>query len=369
MRVADPEGDHMLDPSDPRLLLKADKTKGERGVWKLLPEGTDNDKDERWNEDGPGGVNFNRNFPFHYEFFGDVSGPHQVSEIETRALADFLVAHPNVGIAFTFGAADNLIQTPKSEPGGKRPPNLISDADVPYVRELGKAFREALGLKKELNGSSEPGTLSDWIYFHRGRLSLAARPWNLTAQIEIDKARQAEADKAKAERQRKSEKAKPDDEKAATKSSEADKASSKDESQKAPAEAKKDEKKDQAAGEEERAVLKWFEENAPSGFVPWKEFKHPDFPDQKVEIGGWAPFARSVPPERVLAKLVNAHKQFLTDLASQLPRVGVREAEVKHLGNSVYELQLLIENSGYLPCRQLWPKAPLLAKCSPRASR
>src|SRR6185503_11696796 len=150
MRIEDPEGEFILDPTDSRLLIKADKTKGEKGVWRLLSEGRDNDHDDEWNEDGPGGVNFNRNFPYNYKFFAPWAGLHQVSEIETRALADFVVAHPNIGIVFTFGAADNLIQTLKSEAGGKRPPTAISDDDIPYYRELGKAWREELGLKKEL---------------------------------------------------------------------------------------------------------------------------------------------------------------------------------------------------------------------------
>ena len=155
MRVKDPAGEYILDPAEPRLLLKADKARGEAGAWRVYSEGLDNDHDESWNEDGPGGVNLNRNFPFNFRFFEPWAGLHQMSEPETRALADFVVAHPNIGIAFTFGAADNLVQTPKSEPGGKKPPGAIQDDDIPFYRELGKAYREALGLKKELTGSSD----------------------------------------------------------------------------------------------------------------------------------------------------------------------------------------------------------------------
>ncbi len=69
MRVEDKEGEYILDPNEKRLLLKADPLKGEKGVWKLLPEGLDNDHDKRWNEDGPGGANFNRSFPYNYQYF------------------------------------------------------------------------------------------------------------------------------------------------------------------------------------------------------------------------------------------------------------------------------------------------------------
>jgi hypothetical protein len=103
MRVEDPEGEYILDPGDSRLMLKADRAKGEVGTWRYLKEGRDNDHDEAWNEDALGGVNFNRNFPHSYKFFAPDAGVNQVSEVETRALADFVIAHPNIAIAFTFG--------------------------------------------------------------------------------------------------------------------------------------------------------------------------------------------------------------------------------------------------------------------------
>jgi hypothetical protein len=52
MRIQDPEGEYVLDPADPRLLIKADRAKGETGTWRLLMEGRDNDGDREFNEDG-----------------------------------------------------------------------------------------------------------------------------------------------------------------------------------------------------------------------------------------------------------------------------------------------------------------------------
>ncbi len=328
MRVQDPEGEYIPDPAEPRLLLKADKAKGEVGAWRLFSEGRDDDHDEAWNEDGPGGVNLNRNFPYNYRFFAAGSGIHQVSEVETRALADFVVAHPNIGIVFTFGAADNLVQTPKGE-APKRPPTAMHEEDIPFYRELGKAWREALGLKKELTGSSEPGTFSDWMYFHRGRLSLAARPWSPALALELAKSKAGkEGDKPKDEKS-------PGDESAETK---------KEAKPEKPAP-----KKEDTRNEEDRAFLKWLDEHAPAAFVPWKPFAHPDFPGRKVEIGGFAPFAKVNPPEKLLAELAQQQGQFLTGLAGKLPRVGIRKAEVKHLGNRIYDVTIQVENAGYLP--------------------
>jgi hypothetical protein len=76
---------------------------------------------------------------------------------------------------------------------------------------------------------------------------------------------------------------------------------------------------------------------------------HPDFPDHLVEIGGFAPYARSNPPEFLLEGLMARQAKFLTDLAGRLPRLGVRKVELKSLGASVYDLRVQIENTGYLP--------------------
>ncbi|MCI0534335.1 MAG: M14 family metallopeptidase [Verrucomicrobiales bacterium] len=352
MRVQDPEGEYILDPADPRLLIKADRAKGEAGAWRLLTEGRDDDSDGQFNEDGQGGVNFNRNFPYDHRFFASDAGLHQVSEAETRALAEFIVNHSNIGMVFTFGAADSLVQAPKGDDksekiegigdthrGGRKPATGIHNDDVPYYRELGKVYRDRIGLKKELTSQSEPGTFSDWMYFHRGRLSLAARPWTPALQLELAKAQKESATKEeKKDGDTKTEKA---DANADAKLPDKPSPESKD-AEKAKADAEK-------RNEDERAFVKWLDSNAPEAFVPWKEFQHPDLPGQKVEIGGFAPFARSNPPPKLLNDLTAKHAKFLTELAGRFPRIGIRKAEAKHLGESVYELTLRIENTGYLP--------------------
>jgi hypothetical protein len=352
MRVQDTEGDYIMDPVELRLLIKADRDKGEAPAWRWLREGRDNDGDGQFNEDGQGGVNFNRNFPYEYRFFTTDAGLHQVSEAETRALAEFIVSRPNIGIVFTFGAADNLVQTPKEDEksekvegigdthrGGRKPPTGIHNSDVPYYRELGKIYRDTIGLKKELTGRSEPGSFSDWMYFHRGRLSLAARPWSPALQLELAKAQKAGA--SKDEQKNDHATTEKTETKEDAKSGDKPSSESKD-GEKPKADADK-------RNEEQRAFVKWLDANAPEAFVPWKEFQHVDMPGEKVEIGGFAPFAESNPPAKLLDDLGAKHSKFLTELAGKLPRVGIRKAEAKHLGESLYELTLRIANTGYLP--------------------
>src|SRR5690606_8922977 len=62
MRVKDPDGEYAPLADDARLMKRADAAKGEAGGWRVYWEGTDNDHDGFINEDGPGGVDLNRNF-------------------------------------------------------------------------------------------------------------------------------------------------------------------------------------------------------------------------------------------------------------------------------------------------------------------
>jgi hypothetical protein len=334
MRIEDPEGEYILDPNEGRLLFKADHLKGEVGAWRYLREGVDNDNDERWNEDGPGGVNFNRNFPYNYEFFAEDAGVHQVSEAETRALADFVIEHPNIGIVVTYGSADNLLKAPKGAdpPDRRKPMTEIHKDDAGYYRVMGELYREALGLKKELEDSSVPGAFSDWMYFHRGRLSLAAKPWSPAVAVELSKA----AEKKEKE---------PEDQ-----AGNEEQQNSESEPEKSNESSDKDAKKDKdKRNEQERKELKWFDKHSPEAFVNWQPIEHPDFPGKRAEVGGYRPYALANPPAEMVGEIAAKHADFLTKAAKRLPRIGVRKIECRHLGRSVYEVEIQIENTGFLP--------------------
>jgi hypothetical protein len=334
MRIEDPEGEYILDPKDDRLLLKADHLKSEVGAWRYLREGVDNDHDERWNEDGPGGVNFNRNFPYDYKFFAEDAGVHQVSEAETRALADFVIEHPNIAMVVTYGSADNLSKAPEgAEPAGRREPmTKFHQDDAGYYRVMGELYREVLGLDKELEAASVPGAFSDWMYYHRGRLSLAAKAWSPAVAVELSKA----VDKKDKDPNEQAEDQEQQDSESEPEKS--NKSSDKD--------SKKDEDK---RNEQERKELKWFDEHAPEAFVEWQPIEHPDFPGRRAEVGGYRPFALTNPPAQLVGEIAAKHADFLTKAAQRLPRIGVRKIECRHLGRSVYEVEIQVENTGFLP--------------------
>jgi hypothetical protein len=277
-------------------------------------------------------VHFNRNFPCNYRFFGAGAGLYPMSEEVTRKLADFVVAHPEIGLVFTFGNVENLLQTPKGE-APKRPPTGVHEGDVPYLRELGASWREALGLKKELSVRAEPGSFADWIYYHRGRLALAAQAWSPAIQTALPEKKKEEPKPESGDRKESADAPEP--------------------ARPGPEVGKRPGGNEGETGgkgnPEDRAFLKWAEEHAPGAFIEWRAVEHTDFPGRTVEVGGWAPFARSNPPEAHVEDWVKKHTSWLTSVAQRLPRVSVRDVKVKALGHSVYDLVVQVENLGYLP--------------------
>jgi hypothetical protein len=338
MRVEDREGEYILDPNEPRLLVKADPLKGEKGAWKLLPEGIDNDHDKQWNEDGLAGGNFNRSFPYDYRYFAPEAGVHPVSQAETRALADFVVAHPNIAVVVTYGAADNVRKTPKSAKasGRGKPMEAVDERDAGYYEAFGKLYRKAIGLDKELESIAEPGTFSDWMYFHRGRLSLAVRPWDAALARALSEPKKAEDKGQKAE-----EGARPTGDRSQKESESSDPNAAKGD--------KKPAKKEEKRGEEERKQLKWFDQYAPEAFVAWQAIEHPDFPGRRVEVGGYRPFALPNPPASMLAGVAAKQGDFLMELVRRLPRIGIGKVECHLLADSIYNLEILVVNTGFLP--------------------
>jgi hypothetical protein len=128
MRVKDPEGAWIPVPVDPRLMKRADWAKGEKGVWKLYPEGLDNDGDGQYNEDGPGGINLGTAFPHLFKFHAPDSGAWPGSEPETFALLKFFDLHREVGLTFVFGETNFCLAPPR---GGRKGETDLNQIKVP----------------------------------------------------------------------------------------------------------------------------------------------------------------------------------------------------------------------------------------------
>ena len=295
IRVADPAGDHRPAADDPRLMVKADRVKGQAGTHRLYVEGRDRDGDGQFVEDPPEGVVFNRNFSHSFPYYEPSAGPHAVSEAETRAVVDFAFSRPNIAAVLTFTADDNLLQPwkPDTAAESQRVKSTVLAADAPYYQRIGEAYRKAVGAG---DGKSAPpavkgrGSLSEWIYFQYGRWSLAARAWSIPPATGKPKTDNAEL-----------------------------------------------------------RALQWFAQEKLDGFVAWKPIAHPDFPGKKVEVGGFRPFLRDNPPAALLKPLVEKHLSFLTQFAALLPRLQLVETKVEPLGDGLYRVAATAINVGQLP--------------------
>ena len=118
MRIADPAGGWLPHPEDPRVMVRADGTKGRAGAYRVVSEGRDDDGDGELNEDPATGVAPDKNFAHQFPYPDPDAGPWASYAPETKAVMDFLLAHHNVALAVVYGPANNLLEKPVSLGGG-----------------------------------------------------------------------------------------------------------------------------------------------------------------------------------------------------------------------------------------------------------
>jgi len=353
MRVPDKKGDFQICKLDSRVMVPANKKNKIMNLYKLYVEGIDNDKDEKYNEDGVGGVDLNFNFPAGWKIdsYQAGSGMYPASEPESETVVRFLTDHPNLAMVLVYQSGKGALF---------RPYNFLEDKKVPKVdlkiyELFGKKYEKIVG-KKMTHGYPEPekkekktrsvkakssdgdatdvsyniasvnnvgskqnpmqqarpagertrqvqakknesiefGTFLDWAYKDYTVYSLSPNLWTV-----------------------------PDEYRAGVDS------------------AKKTIEDD----------LSWFafqkKELGGKGFVPWQKYKHPQLGE--VEIGGWCDFYKKNPPvgkrlEDICIQQVN----FTIDAAEIMPAVRIKEVEIKPLQalSSATESQASTGNDG-----------------------
>lgn len=309
LRIRDVAGKYIESDEDKRIMVEADLSKGQTGNYLLFTEGIDNDKDDKLNEDGEGGVNFNRNFTFNYEEFGLNAGLYPVSEPETKAVADFLFNHFNIYMTIAFGPQDNLGQPLKASerqpsvlmagmeqgPGqgmsrGERPQTgdrritAITKSDEIINRLVSDKYHEITGVKGAPVSKTSPGNFMDWAYFHYGRYSFSTPAWWFPLEKEKNP---------------------------------------------------------------EIAFLKFAEKKKIKDvFVPWTEFNHPDFPGKKAEVGGIKPFVMINPPADTLDSMIGNNYKFITVIAGMHPELEFINIETENIGENIYRVSLNVHNKG-----------------------
>ncbi len=299
MRILNPTGKFKLNPDDPRSLILADASKGETGKYIVLTEGLDNDKDGDFNEDGEGGVNFNKNSSYNYKNFIPGAGEYAVSEKENRALFDFLFDAFNIYAVVTFGPVNNL-STPVSFNPSALSKRIITgwfEADVKSNALVSERYNKITKTKDAPKTQAESGDFSQWAYFHFGRLSFSTPGW-WVPKVAPDSARKE----------------------------------------------KKFTNEDPTA-----AYLRWAaSQGINDTFTPWKAVNHPDFPGQTVEVGGIDPFVLINPPYKMVDGIVAKHTDFVVSLAAMAPQVEFVNVKTEKVADGLTRVTLNILNTGEL---------------------
>jgi hypothetical protein len=83
-------------------------------------------------------------------------------------------------------------------------------------------------------------------------------------------------------------------------------------------------------------------------FVDWRPFNHPEL--GPVEIGGWdtVHYISNVPKDR-LEREVAKFPAWLLHQALMSPKLEVRETQVQALGDDLWKVRVVLQNTGYLP--------------------
>jgi hypothetical protein len=300
MRVEDPTGPWKKNEADDRIMVKA--ADGETGGFLYLSEGTDNDKDGSFNEDGAGGINFNSSLTWDFPYFQPGAGDFPVADKENRAVLDFLFERWNVFALVTFGSSDNLSAPMKYNAGeaSKRVLKGILKADAEANALVAKTYTDIAGKKDGAQTVVQSGGFMEWGYFHYARFSYGTPAWSWP-----------------------------------------DFKMPEDSTAKAKYKVNKDKNK-------EVDYLRWAEANNHDLFVGWKEISHPDFPGKKVEVGGWKPMALYNPPYSLVADISGKQNKFIVKLASMKPQVKIENLTTEAVGKGMTRISADIFNAGAL---------------------
>ncbi len=294
MRIEDPTGGWVVDPEEPRLMRRA--RPGERGRWRMLgEEGIDDDRDGRINEDGPGGYDPNRDWPSDWRGPAEQrgAGPYPLSLPESRAVAEFVVAHPNIaGFQSFHNTGGMILRGPGSKSGGPYPAN-----DDRVMRAIAKRGEEQLPFYRSMviwkDLYQVYGGEVNWAYEGLGIFAFTNELWSR------DKYR----------------------------------------GRKAPG--------GDARGRERLR----FDDDVEFGarHVEWKPFDHPQF--GAIELGGWRRETGRVPPPFMLQESLHRNMAFVLYHAGEMPLVRAGQATTRTVRPGVTEVTCEFLNDGMIPTR------------------
>lgn len=327
MRVKDDTGEWKVSDQDPRAMVRRAPDEFDGTFYRVYTEGYIRKYDGAEVKQAPPkwGLDFNRNFPFGWvpEVVQSGAGEFPLSEPETRAVAEFVVNHPNISLALTYHTTGGVIlRVPGAHPNTQSPRH-----DIQAMIAIGEMGTEETGYPcvpcyEQYYGGGEgysKGAYDDWLFDHRGILAYTVETWNLSQRAEIHQFPPKE---------------------------------------KSPKEQQEDYLK----------MLMWNDkELGGKGFENWRPFDHPQL--GRVEIGGWYSkyVVQNAPPSFLEAEC-HKNTMFIVRAAATLPKLEISSVYCKTVGEGVYEVGAFVRNKGFLPtcgshrARDLKKARPLTAE-------
>jgi len=291
MRKKDPHGRFKLHPDYPEYLMVRAKP-GEAGEYTWLGwEGIDNDGDGRINEDSRGGYDMNRNWAYDWQpnYIQRGAKDYPFSQPETRAVSEFVLAHPNIAAAQSYHNSGGMILRTPGREGGEM--KSQDDRVLGLIGERGEKiipFYRSMIIWKDLYTTW--GSELDWLYGGRGILSFANELWtskNLYKTL------------------------------------------------------------DRPSDEQEAEFIEYVLMG--DAAVPWREFEHPTY--GKIEIGGEKKEWGRLPPSFLLEEELHRNMAFTLYHADMMPLLSISEMKIEKLDENLFKIWITIENQRLIPTR------------------
>lgn len=300
MRKLDPAGRYIKDPDHPRMLKRAEPD--QPGQYTLLGwEGKDNDGDGRINEDGPGYYDPNRNWAFSWvpEYIQYGSDQYPFSIPENRAVAEFVIDHPNIAGAQSYHNSGGMFVR---GPGSKADTEVYTREDTQiydFLAEKGEEilpFYRYVVLYKDMY--SAVGGELDWLYGGRGIYTFTNELWSSLNMF-------------------------------------------------------KDENNEQGWFGRQKDVYRFdrlllFGE----GIVEWTPIDHPQY--GKIEIGGVKKNWTRTAPSFLIEEMCHRNMAFTLFHADQMPSLAIDSVHVKELGDGLVQIDAIVHNRRIIPTRSDW---------------
>ncbi|MEL7123882.1 MAG: peptidase, partial [Bacteroidota bacterium] len=251
---------------------------------------------------GQGGINFNQNLTFNFKHFAAGAGEFPVSEVETRAVVDYLFDRWNVFAVLTYGPSDNLAAPLKYSRNNQKG-NIITgilQGDAKINAVVAGDFKKTMKLPKSAKQNLTAGGFMEWAHFHYGRYSFGTPGWYVP-----------------------------------------DWKMPKDSVERLAFKEVKD-------GNADINFLRWAaDQGMQNFFVNWTKVDHPDFPDHEVEVGGIAPYVMLNPPYNMVKNQVEPHLNFVKKLLGYRPQVKLVNTKVEKVSNDLWRVKASVMNDGF----------------------